>query len=91
MKKIIDRKLYDTEEAEVIATDERTIPRRTDLFVTKKANFFLCHWSRWKGEEDKIELLDQEQAWEFFRKNATTDQITNYKEKYFLSIELERI
>jgi len=69
MKQIIDGKLYDTEKANLVASDrywdgsnfERN-GRNTYLYKTVKGNFFAYHTTLWQGERNTIEPLTVEQA-----------------------------
>lgn len=69
MKRIINRMSYDTETAEEVATNKYwdgsnwdRNGRTTTLMRTKKGRFFLYTTTRWQGERDLIEPLDEEQA-----------------------------
>ena len=69
MKQIIDRKEYDTEKADLVASNrfwdgsnfERS-GRNTYLYKTAKGNFFAHHTTQWQGERDTIEALTIEEA-----------------------------
>ncbi|MDL1911531.1 hypothetical protein FBQ81_12715 [Chloroflexi bacterium CFX6] len=69
MKQIIDRKMYDTETATLIASDrywdgsnfERG-GRNTYLYKAPKGHFFSYHTTQWQGERDSIEALTVAQA-----------------------------
>lgn len=73
MKQIINRKVYDTETATLIASDrfwdgsnfERG-GRNTYLYKTAKGNFFSYHTTQWQGERNSIEALTIEQAKELY-------------------------
>lgn len=73
MKKVVDGKLYDTEKAQVVASDHYwdgsnwdRQGRNTFLYKTQKGNFFLHHTTRWQGERDSIEPVSMEEAKQFF-------------------------
>ena len=73
MKKVINGKSYDTATAEAIADNEfsdgsnrMTGGRSTNLYKTKKGNFFAHHETCWQGEHDTIEPLTKEEAKELY-------------------------
>ena len=73
MRAIIKGKLYDTREAQALATNEfsdgsnrLSHGRATRLFRTKKGSFFAAHETCWQGERDTIEPLSIEEAKEVF-------------------------
>lgn len=69
MKQIIDRKEYDTEKAQLVASNrfwdgsnfERN-GRNTYLYKTPKGNFFAHHTTQWQGERDTLEALTEDEA-----------------------------
>lgn len=69
MKQIIDRKVYDTETATLIASDcywdgsnfERN-GRNTYLYKTPNGRYFVHHTTQWQGERDNIEAMTTEEA-----------------------------
>jgi len=69
MKQIIDRKEYDTDKAELVASNhywdgsnwERN-GRNTYLYKTAKGNFFAHHTTQWQGERDTLEALTVDEA-----------------------------
>ncbi|MDK2974906.1 MAG: hypothetical protein PWP08_1277 [Methanofollis sp.] len=73
MEQIIDGRRYDTETADLIASDrywdgsnfERN-GRNAYLYKTKNGRFFLYHTSLWQGERDHIETVDEEEARTFY-------------------------
>jgi hypothetical protein len=73
MKQIINKLIYDTEEAECVASNhfwdghnfERN-GRNMYLYKTKKGNFFLYHTTLWQGEQDFIEPIDKADAERMF-------------------------
>jgi hypothetical protein len=75
MKQIIDGKLYDTDKADLVASDrfwdgsnwERN-GRNTYLYKTAKGNFFAYHTTQWQGERNTIEALTVEQAKELYER-----------------------
>lgn len=69
MKKVIGGKSYDTETAELVASDRywdgsnwERHGRNTYLYKTAKGNFFLHHTTMWQGERDSIEPVSVEEA-----------------------------
>ena len=75
MKQVDDGKLYDTEKADLVASDrywdgsnfERS-GRNTYLYKTAKGNFFLHHTTQWQGERESIEPVSIEEAKEYFER-----------------------
>ena len=74
MQQIINRKLYDTENAELIATDRywdgSNFERHgRNIYLYKgnaNGNFFSYHTTLWQGERDHIEALTKEQATDLY-------------------------
>ena len=69
MKKIIGGKLYDTETATSIASNEFADGsnrlqrgRGTTLYKTAKGNFFALYETCWQGEHDTIQPLSSAEA-----------------------------
>ena len=69
MKKIINKKVYDTETAKEIATNDYSDVsnrlnngRSSTLYQTKKGNYFLLTETCWQGEHDNIEPLTKDEA-----------------------------
>jgi hypothetical protein len=69
MKRVIDGKLYNTETAQVAASDHywdgsnwERYGRNVFLYKTAKGNFFLHRTTRWQGERDSIEALSEGEA-----------------------------
>ena len=73
MRRIIDKKQYDTETAILIADDrywdghgwERGC-RNKYLYKTKKGNYFLMITTLWAGERDYLESLSKEAAKKYY-------------------------
>jgi hypothetical protein len=69
MKQIIDRKEYDTDKAQLVASNrfwdgsnfERS-GRNTYLYKTPKGNFFTHNTTQWQGERDTLEALTEDEA-----------------------------
>jgi len=72
MKRIINRKLYDTDTATEICCDgvlnRNGCTRCSELYKTIKGNFFLWHKTMWQGEEDSIEPVSENYAADFYEK-----------------------
>lgn len=69
MKRVINKKVYDTETAKRIATNdfsdgtnEYNRGRTADLYRTKKGNYFIVHLTCWQGEHDSLRPLSQNEA-----------------------------
>lgn len=81
MKQIIDRKVYDTQTATLIASDRywdgsnfERHGRNTYLYKTSKGNFFSYHTTQWQGERDTIEALTVDQAKDLFEELPEHDE-----------------
>jgi len=76
MKAIIERKVYDTTTAtEICATGQLNVDRRTrctELYKTKKGSFFFYHRTMWQGEENRIEVVSEKQAADFYETCSDT-------------------
>jgi hypothetical protein len=73
MRQIIGGKIYDTEKAEKLATNEFSDGnnrlqhgRATTLYKTNKGNFFAHHETCWQDDNDNIEQLTIAKAREYF-------------------------
>ena len=81
MKQIIDRKVYDTETAQLAASNrywdgsnwERQ-GRNTYLYKTAKGNFFAYHTTQWQGESDTITALTVDEAKDLYEDLREHDQ-----------------
>lgn len=69
MKRVINKKVYDTETATRIATNDFSdgtnqfnCGRTADLYRTKKGNYFIVHETHWQGESDSLRPLSQDEA-----------------------------
>ena len=69
MQQIIDGKMYDTETADLVASDNYwdgsnwdRHGRNTFLYKTKRGAFFVHHTTRWQGERDSIQAIDVDGA-----------------------------
>jgi len=69
MRKVIDGKVYSTETAEVIATNDFSdgtnkynCGRTSSLYRTKKGNYFIVNETCWQGEQDSLRPLSVAEA-----------------------------
>jgi len=92
MKSIIDRKLYDTETADLVASDDfwdgRNITRNgrnTYLYKTEKGNFFSHHTTRWQGEIDRIVPLSVDEAMDLYEQ--LPEKAMDYKDAFGIDPE----
>lgn len=73
MKQIVNGKLYNTDTAEVVASDrywdghnlERS-GRNTHLYKTKKGAFFVVHETSWQSERNYIEPVSMVKAKDYY-------------------------
>jgi hypothetical protein len=93
MKRVIDRKTYNTETAEEIATndysdgtDAYNCGRTSSLFLTKKGAYFESHSTCWQGESDVLIPVTVEGAIEFFE--TAYDQKKEFEDA-FPGVEIE--
>lgn len=75
MRKIIDKKVYDTENAVLIASDRYwdgsnwdRCGRNTYLYKTKRNNYFLHFETNWQGEFDDIVAITEKEAIEQYER-----------------------
>lgn len=73
MQQVINRKLYDTEKAEVVATDRywdgsnfERHGRNQTLMKGKNGNFFMHYTTLWQGERNRLEAVTKEQAMDLY-------------------------
>lgn len=74
MKRIINGKKYDTETATSLLSKSGGLGRETELYVTKKKNYFLVHWTNWQNENDYIEPISKEEAKEFCERKMDAEK-----------------
>ena len=75
MKSIIGRKVYDTDTAEIVASNrywdghnwERS-GRNTYLYRTPNGAYFTHHTTLWQGERDSIQAMSQEEAIDLYER-----------------------
>jgi hypothetical protein len=75
MKQVINRKVYDTKTATLVASDRfwdgsnwERHGRNTYLYKTAKGNFFAYHTTQWQGERDSIEALTVDEAKDLYER-----------------------
>jgi hypothetical protein len=73
MKEIINKKVYDTKKAELIAGNDywdghnfERQGRNTFLYKTKNNNYFAQYLTCWQGERDSLEPLSKDEAISLF-------------------------
>lgn len=93
MRKVISRKIYDTETAEKIASNdfkdgnnEYSQGRTTRLYRTKKGGFFVLYLTCWQGENDSLEPISESEAIEIYEN--LSDQCESF-ESAFPGVEVE--
>lgn len=93
MKEIIDRKLYDTDTADLIASDDYWDGRNTTrhgrnayLYKTAKGNFFIHRVTHWQGERDSIAPLSKDEAMELYEQ--LPEKAMDYKEAFGVAPEI---
>jgi hypothetical protein len=87
MKQIINRKVYDTETANLLAHDrywdgsnfERS-GRNCYLYSTPNGAYFEHYTTQWQGERDSIRALTLEEALE--RYEQLPEQVTDFTEAF---------
>lgn len=84
---IIDGVRYDTDKAQVVASNEywdghnyERQGRNTHLYKTKKGNFFAGYSTLWQGEKDYLEPLSKEEAKELYE--SLREQDLTYEEAF---------
>jgi len=83
MKQIVNRKVYNTKTATLIASNrfwdgsnfERN-RRNTYLYKTAKGNFFVHHTTQWQDERDTIEAMTPEEAKDLY------EQLPEYEQDF---------
>ena len=93
MKKIINRKVYDTKTAEEIATNDFSdgsnrlnVGRSSTLYRTTQGSYFAEHETCWQGEHDTIEPLSEDEAIKMY------EQMHDQKEEFesaFPDVEIQ--
>lgn len=90
MKKVINRKQYNTETAVEICNDgilgQNQVTRNDRIYLTKKGTYFCHHQTMWQGEHDDITLLTEEEAEEMYT-NSCNKEVEF--QKAFPNIEVE--
>jgi hypothetical protein len=87
VEQIIGGIRYDTEKAELIASNEywdgsnfERGGRNKHLYKTKKGRYFLCFSTQWQGEIDYIEPLSKEDA--MFEYEGLREHEMSYEEAF---------
>jgi len=88
MIRIVNRKRYNTETANLIASDaywdghnfERG-GRNTFLYRTSNGAYFSVNLTMWQGEQDSLSPITQEDAIEYFE-GPLTEHFVDYQEAF---------
>lgn len=90
--KVINGILYDTEKAEVIASDEywdgnnyERRGRNQHLYKTKKGNYFVGYATQWQGELARIEVVTREEAMALYE--TLPEQDVSYEDAFGVAPE----
>ena len=93
MKRVIDKKTYNTETANQIATNnfsdgtnKYNVGRTSSLYRTQKGNYFVTHLTCWQGESDSLEPLSENEAIAYFEEMY--EQLEEY-EAAFPGVKIE--
>ena len=94
---IIEGKRYNTETSTLLAQNgyRHNSIYGTQLYATKKNNFFFYHWSNMQGETDSIEPISEMiEAFEFYCKNwfrslEDTEEFEKLRKQYFAKYQIE--
>ena len=93
MKRVINKKTYNTETADRIATDDYSdgtnqfnCGRTADLYRTKKGNYFVVRETCWQGEHNSLEPLAEDAA--IAEYESMYDQIEEF-EAAFPGVKIE--
>ncbi len=69
MRRVINKKVYDTETADEIATNDFSdgtnqynVGRTSSLYRTPKGAYFAIYLTSWQGESDSLEPLTEDEA-----------------------------
>ena len=80
MTQVIGRKRHDTEKAMLISGDDwwdghnwERKGRNTFLYRTVKGAYFIQVRTAWQGEEDRIEIVTQDEAINLFEEHSVHD------------------
>jgi hypothetical protein len=87
MKQIVNKKVYDTETANLVADDRYWDGSNYDrngrnnyLFKTSKGEFFTYHQTCWQGERDRIEPVNKDVAMELYE--TLPEQSMSYQDAF---------
>lgn len=93
MKRVIDKKAYNTETAIRIATDdfsdgtnEYNCGRTSDLYRTQKGSYFIVRLTCWQGERDSLEPVEVGEAIGIYE--GMFEQVEKFEEA-FPGVEVE--
>lgn len=95
MKRVINKKAYNTETAERIATndfsngnDKFNLGRTESLYRTKKGSYFEVNYTVWEGESNSLTPLSKDEAEVVYEKMF--DRIIEF-ELAFPDMEVEEV
>lgn len=74
MNKVIKGKRYDTNTAKGLCEYEYSLGRSEEIYRKQTGEFFLAHWTRWEGEESRIEPISYERAQKWCEKHMDGDE-----------------
>ncbi len=84
MREVIKKKIYNTETAKMVSCtgilNKNRCTRSTELYLTKKGNYFLAFYTMWQGEKGGIEPIERTEAEEFYERSYY--QELNYNEAF---------
>ena len=85
---IVDRKLYDVEDATLLADDvfwdgnnmERN-GRNTFLYRSTRGAYFTVTLSQWQGEDDKLDVMGEDDAYSLYE-GPLTEHYVDYADAF---------
>lgn len=93
MKRVLNRKMYNSETASRIATNDfsggshqYTFGRTSSLYRTQKGNYFLVDLTCWEGEHNALASLSENEAIETYEEMC--EQLVDF-EIAFPNVEIE--
>lgn len=85
MRKIINKKIYDTDKATLVCSNKYNedidfICQNIGLYITKKNNWFLCYEGDQCGEDtlNNIIPITEEEAYDWLEERDKTEAIEQY-------------
>lgn len=76
-KKIINKKIYNTETATLLSGDDfwdgsnfERKGRNQFLYKTRKNNYFIVNLTKWQGERDDLIAISKDEAINFFENHS---------------------